>query len=111
MQYVIIRDDDTNALTPVECLERLYRPMLDRGLPVNLATIPSVATNTQMADGRTEGYLLARDEYPAMAQDFTQPNPFISAPRSGMALNKNGKHSRHSNAWSVLQSEGTGLKK
>ena len=31
MRYVIIRDDDTNALTPVECLERLYRPLLERG--------------------------------------------------------------------------------
>ena len=58
MRYVIIRDDDTNALTPVECLERLYRPFLDRGLPVNLATIPAVATDTRMANGKPEGYLL-----------------------------------------------------
>jgi len=58
MRYVIIRDDDTNALTPVECLERLYRPLLERGLPVNLATIPAVGTGTKMADGRPEGYLL-----------------------------------------------------
>jgi hypothetical protein len=57
MRYVIIRDDDTNALTPVACLERLYRPFLDRGLPVNLAVIPDVATNTTMPDGRPEGYL------------------------------------------------------
>src|SRR5204863_9622131 len=57
MRYVILRDDDTNALTPVECLERLYRPFLDRGLPVNLATIPEVATDTTMADGSPEGYL------------------------------------------------------
>ena len=35
MRYVILRDDDTNALTPVDCLERLYRPFLNRGLPVN----------------------------------------------------------------------------
>ncbi len=45
MRYVIIRDDDTNAFTPPECLEQLYRPFLDRGLPVNLATIPDVSTN------------------------------------------------------------------
>ncbi len=57
MRYVIIRDDDTNALTPVECLERLYRPFLDRGMPVNLATIPAVATNATRADGRPEGFL------------------------------------------------------
>ena len=29
MHYVILRDDDTNALTPVGCLEQLYRPFLD----------------------------------------------------------------------------------
>ena len=61
MRYVIIRDDDTNALTPVECLERLYRPFLDRGLPVNLATIPDVATGTKLPDGRPEGFLRFRN--------------------------------------------------
>lgn len=61
MRYVILRDDDTNALTPVECLERLYRPFLERGLPVNLATIPNVATDTRMANGELEGYLLRRN--------------------------------------------------
>jgi predicted deacetylase len=62
MRYVIIRDDDTNALTPVECLERLYRPFLDRNLPVNLAVIPNVATGTTLPDGRREGFLLGRKE-------------------------------------------------
>jgi hypothetical protein len=61
MRYVIIRDDDTNALTPIECLERLYRPFLDRGLPVNLATIPEVATDTRLPDGRPEGFLRYRN--------------------------------------------------
>lgn len=61
MRYVIIRDDDTNALTPVECLERLYRPFLERGLPVNLATIPDVFTDTQMANGELEGFLFKRN--------------------------------------------------
>jgi hypothetical protein len=57
MRYVIIRDDDTNALTPIECLERLYRPFLERGLPVNLATIPNVTTAAVTADGKPEGFL------------------------------------------------------
>ena len=61
MRYVIIRDDDTNAFTPVECLERLYRPLLDRGLPVNLAAIPDVATATRMTDGREEGFLVKKN--------------------------------------------------
>src|SRR5258708_1827988 len=61
MHYVIIRDDDTNALTPAHCLERLYRPFLERGLPVNLSVIPDVATYATMADGRPEGFLLDPD--------------------------------------------------
>lgn len=60
MHYVILRDDDTNALTPVECLEQLYRPFLDRGLPVNLAVIPNVRTDTLSTDGVLEKYLLAK---------------------------------------------------
>src|SRR5438045_8606691 len=59
MHYVVLRDDDTNALTPVECLDRLYRPFLERDLPVNLAVIPEVSTNARMADGAPEGFLVA----------------------------------------------------
>ena|ERR1051325_308213 len=61
MRYVIIRDDDTNALTPVSCLERLYRPFLERGIPVNLATIPEVALDTKLPDGKPEGFLAYRN--------------------------------------------------
>ena len=63
MKYVIIRDDDTCALTPVECLETLYRPFLDRGLPVNLATIPNVRSDVFYPEGplkgQPEGFLVA----------------------------------------------------
>lgn len=57
MHYVILRDDDTCALTPPECLERLYRPFLDRGLPVSLGVIPDVCTGARRADGQREGFL------------------------------------------------------
>ena len=57
MRYVIIRDDDTNALTPVGCLERLYRPFLDRCLPVNLAVIPDVSTSASYSPGNLELFL------------------------------------------------------
>lgn len=60
MRYVILRDDDTNAFTPVEYLERLYRPFLERDLPVNLAVIPSVRSDVTMPDGTPEGYLVAK---------------------------------------------------
>lgn len=57
MHFVILRDDDTNALTPPACLERLYRPFLDRAMPVNLAVIPEVRANLTLPDGRREGFL------------------------------------------------------
>jgi hypothetical protein len=63
MKYVIIRDDDTCALTPIECLETLYRPFLDRNLPVNLATIPNVRSDVFYPKGplkgQPEGFLVA----------------------------------------------------
>src|SRR5437867_13409593 len=61
MRYVILRDDDTNALTPIESLERLYRPFLERGLPINLAVIPNVRTDLLDGNGLPEGFLLARN--------------------------------------------------
>jgi peptidoglycan/xylan/chitin deacetylase (PgdA/CDA1 family) len=57
MHYVILRDDDTSAFTPPACLERIYRPFLDRGMPVNLAVIPEVRTDVRTPDGWLEGYL------------------------------------------------------
>lgn len=65
MRTVIIRDDDTNALTPVECLETLYRPFLDRGLPVNLAVVPEVREDARAPDGAREGFL-PRESNPAV---------------------------------------------
>jgi peptidoglycan/xylan/chitin deacetylase (PgdA/CDA1 family) len=59
MHYVILRDDDTHALTPPACLERLYRPFLERGLPVTLAVIPEVRTDVRLPNGQPEGFLAA----------------------------------------------------
>lgn len=59
--FVILRDDDTNAFTPPECLEKLYRPFLERGLPVNLATIPSVRRCAKTPEGKPEGFLFGHN--------------------------------------------------
>ena len=59
MHTVILRDDDTCAFTPRACLERLYRPFLKRGLPVNLAVIPEVRTDVRTPEGKLEGFLSA----------------------------------------------------
>ena len=60
MRFVIIRDDDTNALTPPALLDELYRPFLQRGFPVNLSVIPGVRTDIRLSDGTCEGFLMAR---------------------------------------------------
>ncbi len=69
MHYVILRDDDTNAFTPVACLERLYRPFLERGLPVNLAVVPDVRTDAAGLDGRLEQFLFFKNG----CADLTKP--------------------------------------
>jgi hypothetical protein len=61
MRHVILRDDDTNAFTPIECLDRLYRPFLDRNLPVNLAVIPQVRTDALTPEGKPEQFLFAKN--------------------------------------------------
>ncbi len=62
MKYVVLRDDDTHALTPVNYLEQLYRPFLDRGMSVGLATIPHVDTRITLANGQAELYLRVKNE-------------------------------------------------
>lgn len=57
MRYVILRDDDANGLTPPHMLEQLYRPFLEKGMPVHLATIPEVRTDIVAPDGDLEGFL------------------------------------------------------
>ncbi|SPE59056.1 hypothetical protein SBV1_2990007 [Verrucomicrobia bacterium] len=78
MRYVIIRDDDTNALTPVDCLDRLYRPFLESGLPVNLAVIPEVATATRMNTGQLEGFLRAGYGSQEEIDEALAPSPLPS---------------------------------
>ena len=77
MHYVILRDDDTNTLTPVECLEQLYRPFLDRGLPVNLAVIPKVRTDTLSTDGKLEKFLLAKKSNAPLELPIANNQPLV----------------------------------
>jgi hypothetical protein len=83
MRYVILRDDDTNALTPINCLERLYRPFLQRGLAVNLATIPEVREDIRLPDGRREGFL------PAKANPAVEAVPLADNPALVEYLHRN----------------------
>jgi hypothetical protein len=61
MRYVILRDDDTNGLTPPEYLDLLYRPWLERSLPINLAVIPNVRTDITYGQNILEGFLVTRN--------------------------------------------------
>src|SRR6059036_1700802 len=93
MRYVILRDDDANALTPVRCLERLYRPFLDRGLPVNLAVIPNVRTDVTRPDKKPEGFLL-NDQGPARALPVGSNQQLVSYLRdnAGFKVLQHGYH-------------------
>jgi hypothetical protein len=57
MTLVLVRDDDANATTDPVRLERLYAPLLDAGIPLNLAVIPEVALDTLAPDGGREHFL------------------------------------------------------
>ncbi len=78
MHYVILRDDDTNALTPVERLEHLYRPFLDRGMPVNLSVIPEVKLDACCPNGCPERFL-PLDSPPAGGTRRLEENPALVA--------------------------------
>jgi peptidoglycan/xylan/chitin deacetylase (PgdA/CDA1 family) len=57
MTLFLLRDDDTNATTDPDRLERAYAPLLDAGLPITFSVIPRVALDTQAPDGLPERYL------------------------------------------------------
>jgi len=57
MTMYLVRDDDANATTEPERLERVYAPLLDAGIPVSFAVIPEVALDTRAPDGARERFL------------------------------------------------------
>lgn len=59
-RLVIIRDDDTNATTPIEALDTIYRPFLEHNLPISLAIIPLVDPTTSQANGTKEPFIYTR---------------------------------------------------
>lgn len=92
MRRVVIRDDDTNAFTPPECLERLYRPFLELGMPVNLAVIPAVHRDAKTPDGKPEGFLYsanghAKDTNPIAGNrrlvDYLRAEPYYRIVQHG----------------------------
>lgn len=85
MKYVILRDDDTNALTPVDYLDKLYRPFLDRSLPVSLAVIPNVGTNITYGQGVLEGFLVARNGITQKFVPLTSNSELVNYLRSNPA--------------------------
>ncbi len=57
MTLFLVRDDDPNATTDPEMLERGYAPLLDAGIPITFATIPDVRLDTRAPDGTCERFL------------------------------------------------------
>ena len=54
---ILVRDDDLNATTDPAVIERIYAPLLDAGIPIGFATIPSAALDTRAPDGQRERWL------------------------------------------------------
>jgi Uncharacterized protein conserved in bacteria (DUF2334) len=57
MTIFLLRDDDANATTDPQRLERAYAPLLDAGHALNLSVIPEVALDTRAPDGVRERFL------------------------------------------------------
>jgi peptidoglycan/xylan/chitin deacetylase (PgdA/CDA1 family) len=61
-RLVVLRDDDANATTPVDRLERLYHPLLAEGHKITFATIPKVATPTAAPSGEREDFIVGQHD-------------------------------------------------
>jgi peptidoglycan/xylan/chitin deacetylase (PgdA/CDA1 family) len=57
MTRFLLREDDVNATTDLERLERTYAPLLDAGVPLTFSVIPSVRFDTLAPDGQPERFL------------------------------------------------------
>ena len=53
----LIRDDDPNATTDPQRLERTYAPLLDAGIKVAFSVIPQVALDTRDSAGHRERFI------------------------------------------------------
>jgi hypothetical protein len=57
MTLVLIRDDDANATTDPDRLQRAYDPLLDRGIRINFSVVPAVRLDTLAPDGQRERFI------------------------------------------------------
>ena len=74
MNLCCIRDDDVNAFTRPEDLQRVYGPLLQEGLAVNFSVIPAARCDTQ----------LRRDDIYRVREGLRH-HPFIPAACRGVA--------------------------
>jgi len=56
VKYLLIRDDDISSFTERRFIEKIYGPLLGRGIPVNFAVIPQIATDIKYGPGRPFGF-------------------------------------------------------
>jgi hypothetical protein len=69
---IVLRDDDANATTNPERLERTYAPLLECGIPINFAVIPRASLNVKDPSGNAEGFL---DVVPDGAESCVELTP------------------------------------
>jgi hypothetical protein len=73
--YIILREDDVNATTKPEYIERVYEPLIKRGIPINVAVIPSVYCANKLPEGHP---LLTRQKYYAYIQESEGENKYLN---------------------------------
>ena len=89
-RLVILRDDDVNTTTPVERLERVYRPLLAEGHKITFATIPKVATGTVVPTGEREPFIMGT--HGATELPLQRDTPIVGWLRENAALVEAGMH-------------------
>jgi peptidoglycan/xylan/chitin deacetylase (PgdA/CDA1 family) len=78
MGIIVVRDDDPNATTRPERLERVYAPLFDAGIPVNFSVVPEVALDVRRDDGRRELFLDESAEDCDSVEELTDATPLAA---------------------------------
>jgi hypothetical protein len=78
MTMFLVRDDDPNATTDPEVIERTYAPLLDAGVPIVFATIPEVRLDTRAPDGARERFLHPGSPDTSACQRMLGDTPFAT---------------------------------
>jgi hypothetical protein len=73
--YIVLREDDANATTRSEDIERVYEPLIKLKIPINVAVIPSVYCANKLPEGHP---LLPKQKYYPYIQASEGEDKYLS---------------------------------